>query len=143
MASPAFPEPPPSSAPTALPEAERILQKLAEKKEIWVQTSLSDRIRLLQACIETTVAAAEGWVRDAAKAKGLSPELEGEEWTSGPMVTIRNLRMLAETLEKNAHTESPRSPPHHSPLPKNPPPPTGPRTSPNAPPNTRSPDWSS
>jgi acyl-CoA reductase-like NAD-dependent aldehyde dehydrogenase len=109
MASPAFPEPPPAVPATTFAEAEALLNSLDSKRETWVKTSIEERVRLLKACIATTAAAGEGWVKDAAKGRGLVGELEGEEWIAGVMVTIRNLRLLAESLEAGGQKSLPKT----------------------------------
>ena len=38
-------------------------------------------------------------VADARRAKGIGPELAGEEWVSGPMLVLRTVRFLQDTLE--------------------------------------------
>ncbi len=102
MSSPAFPEPPPLLHPTTFAQAEALLDGLHARKDTWVKTPISERIRLLRACIETTYAVGPAWVADAGRAKGLTEEQVGEEWVAGVMVTLRNLRMLAESLEQGA-----------------------------------------
>jgi aldehyde dehydrogenase (NAD(P)+) len=60
-----------------------------------------ERISLLQNTLKTTLAVVDEWVREACKAKGLregSPTA-GEEWLAGPVLTIRNIRLLIETLQ--------------------------------------------
>lgn len=101
MASPSFPEPPPSAPATPLETCDRILDALAAKKDAWVRVSPADRIALLRASLATTVEAAEAWVRDACRAKGIDFDSSqaGEEWLAGPMTLARNLRLLIESLE--------------------------------------------
>lgn len=102
MASPRFPEPPPSMEPTPIAEVDALLSKLHARREAWVQTPIPRRIQLLRECVQASVAAAEGWVEAACRAKGIdvSSSRAGEEWLGGPVTTIRNMRLLIETLEK-------------------------------------------
>ena len=99
MASPAFPEPPPAVPATPFSDAEQHIQTLTAKKDAWVRTPVEERARLLRACIATTLEAAPDWVADAARARGLTPQMLGEEWAAGPMVTVRCLRLLAEAMD--------------------------------------------
>lgn len=101
MASPKFPEPPPSQPPTSLEECDRRVAELVAKKDAWVRVGLPERIALLQACLRTCVDSGEAWVRDACRAKGIDFDAPraGEEWLGGPMTTVRNVRLLIESLE--------------------------------------------
>ena len=101
MASPLFPEPPPAVPPTTLAEIDRLVDKLASRKDAWVKTGIPRRIALLEACIASTTRVAEEWVELACKAKGiaLGSQQAGEEWLGGPVTTVRNLRLLIDALE--------------------------------------------
>ena len=103
MASPKFPEPPASVDPTPLDVVDKKLARLAANKDKWVRVSLDDRIELLERCIDSTHAVAREWAEASCKAKGINPNSEqaGETWLSGPTTTIRNLRLLIETLKAN------------------------------------------
>ncbi len=101
MASPAFPEPPSEIPATSLAEADAILEGLSAHKKSWVETSLARRAELLRACMVTTLEASEGWAKAGTQAKGGHPGsgVEGEVMLGGPVVTMRTLRLLAESLE--------------------------------------------
>lgn len=101
MASPNFPEPPAAVPATPIEEVDRIVELLHARKDAWIDTPISTRIELLEACITASVHAADGWVDAARRAKGLSdndPRI-GEEWLAGPMALIRNLRMMVTALK--------------------------------------------
>lgn len=103
MASPDFPEPPPSAEPTPISEVDAAVDELYENRQQWVELSLEKRIDLLESCLETTAKAAEPWVEEACRAKGIdsdSPQA-GEEWLGGPMTLARNIRLLVDALENN------------------------------------------
>ncbi len=104
MASPAFPEPPPTLPATSLADAQARLERLVAHKDAWVKVPISRRVELLRRCIHGVLAVADEWVASAARAKGIAPDdpLAGEEWLGGPLVTVRNLRLLADTLEQGA-----------------------------------------
>ena len=103
MASPSFPEPPASVEPTSIDVVDTKLARLTANKDKWVRVSLDDRIELLERCIDHTHAVASEWAEASCRAKGINPgsEQAGEAWLSGPTTTIRNLRLLIETLKAN------------------------------------------
>ncbi len=103
MTSPNFAPDAPKTSSTTLERCDALVEQLAAKKDAWVRTPNERRVQLLRRCIDRTVAVAEDWVRHACKEKGLdfhSPRA-GEEWLGGPMVVVRNLRMLIEAIEEN------------------------------------------
>lgn len=100
MASPKFPEPPAAVTPTPIAEIDRLIDRLAGRKQAWVEVGVGERIRLLERCIEHTLRGAGAWVADACRAKGIpdsSPQI-GEEWLGGPVTTLRNMRLFVEAL---------------------------------------------
>jgi hypothetical protein len=107
MASPHFPEPPTHQPPTALDAVDLLVKAIAEQKRTWVQTDIPERIALLEGCLETAEKAAPAWVESGCQAKGvtLGTPQEGELWFSGPVVVIRNLRLLIEALEAGGEPE--------------------------------------
>ena len=109
MSSPRFPEPPPSVPATSLPTVDALVAGLVARKDHWVQVGLPRRVELLRACIDATVAAAEGWVLASCKAKGIDPgsSLAGQEWLGGPMAVVRNMRLLVEALEQGGKPKLP------------------------------------
>ena len=86
---------------TRIEELDQIVARVADSAKTWVDTSVEDRIALLQELRETTYEVAEDWADAAADGKGIptSSPLRGEGWLNGPMVTLRHLRLLQETLE--------------------------------------------
>lgn len=103
MASPDFPEPPPAVPATSIDALDEIVDRLDAQKDAWIDTPIDERIALLDACLKTSVAAGQGWVDAAARAKGLGPDdgRRGEEWLAGPMALTRNIRMLRDALKAN------------------------------------------
>jgi len=61
---------------------------------------------LLRGILPRIVDASRDWVVAACRAKGIpaSAPVAGEEWIAGPMVTVRNVRLLAEGLEAIARS---------------------------------------
>lgn len=90
---------------TSVGAADALLATLADRKERWVRVPLEERVGILRACIPGVLDIAEEWVRSANAAKGIEAGSvwAGEEWISGPMVTVRYVRLLAEALEAEGH----------------------------------------
>ena len=80
--------------PGRLDEALNVLQDNARS---FARLGLTQKIELLRAAMRCTADAAERWVQAGHRAKRL-PAGHGEEWLAGPVPTMRNLRLLAETL---------------------------------------------
>jgi acyl-CoA reductase-like NAD-dependent aldehyde dehydrogenase len=101
MSSPRFPEPPPAIPPTSEADLDKMLERLASRREAWGTTTIVERIGYLKKGLAGVVENAEGWVRDGCKRKGIAENdvLAGEEWLAGPMTTARNIRLFIEALE--------------------------------------------
>ncbi len=110
MASPKFPEPPPSIPATSLEECDAAVERLSAAASRWAETGIPARIELLRATMERLGEVAPDWVAAACRAKGHAPGSsgEGEEWLGGPMTTMRNLRLLVEALEAGGQPKPPR-----------------------------------
>ncbi len=91
-------------------ELEATLAQLDGHRREWTAVGASERASLLQACVATTLREAPEWVRLVCRAKGIatSSQQVGEAWFSGPMTTIRTLRVTAESLLHDA-APSPRA----------------------------------
>lgn len=83
------------------PAIEGALRRLAGAKDAWIRVGPIDRARYLRRAIAGVLENSEEWVARACAAQGVEPEssVAGEIRLSGPMVTVRGLRLLAETLE--------------------------------------------
>lgn len=94
-------------APTPLEQADAIAAQLSQRKNDWLQVSLSDRIIYLQRCLEDVMAVAPEWAAAACHAKGIDPTatLAGEEWLVGPTATMAYLRSLITTLKANGQPQ--------------------------------------
>ncbi|HXT59598.1 MAG TPA: aldehyde dehydrogenase family protein [Pirellulales bacterium] len=86
---------------TSHEELDRVLGDLAEAKVRYRQTSLAERLRLAESCLEGTFRLASEWLCAACQAKGIAPDgpLAGEEMASGPLATTRYLRLLVRSLK--------------------------------------------
>lgn len=97
-----FVSPPDPLSPTAFEDIDAALKRLDAKKEAWRAVPIAKRIELLEACIATTVAVSEQWAEIGARIKGAKPtdNVAGEEWLAGIMPTVRNARLLANSLRE-------------------------------------------
>ena len=82
------------------PILDAALHRVASHRDAWLRVPVDERIRLLRAVIDGVVAVAPDWVRAGCAAKGLDVDgpQAGEEWLSGPVPTIRTMRLVAEAL---------------------------------------------
>ncbi len=89
--------PPPTPASTL----DAVIQRVKEGSRGWVKRGLPERIAVLEALRRAFAAIAEPSVRAACEAKGIDPDspLAGEEWLAGPLVVLRNLRLLVDALK--------------------------------------------
>jgi acyl-CoA reductase-like NAD-dependent aldehyde dehydrogenase len=85
---------------------------LKDKARPFARLGAAERARLLRECIPRVKEVAGRWVDAALQAKGLSAEhpSSSEEWLGGPMPTLRNLRLLADSLDGIAASGKPRLP---------------------------------
>ncbi|GAC1461634.1 MAG: aldehyde dehydrogenase family protein [Chamaesiphon sp.] len=95
--------------PTAfsLLQADSAIANLASRKNAWVQLGIPERIAYLQRCIDGVMAVASPWAEAGCRAKGIDPNsvLAGEEWVSGPVATLLNLKLLMRTLEEKGQPQ--------------------------------------
>jgi len=87
--------------PTTAQTMEPLVHRIKEGSRAWVKVSPAERIALLEELRRSYAAIAEPSVRAACEAKGLHPDsaTAGEEWLAGPLVVLRNLRLLVESLK--------------------------------------------
>lgn len=79
----------------------QIIERVADQAEAWAALDDAARAKLLRACAQRLHAGRVGWVQTACRTKGVRPhaKLAGEEWVAGVAVSLRALRLYAETLE--------------------------------------------
>jgi acyl-CoA reductase-like NAD-dependent aldehyde dehydrogenase len=84
-------------------DADRAIEKLSDRKQIWITVDIPTRIEYLHRCIKSVIAVAEEWANAACLAKGIDPtsQLAGEEWMVGAVATLLNLRQLITSLQAN------------------------------------------
>lgn len=109
MVSPAFPEPPPSVPATEFPAVDKLVERLDGQKKAWSALTIPQRLAVLERLRDGVLAEAEGWVAAAARAKGATAgsSVEGEEWLSGPMTVVRNIRLLMDALRQGGQPRAP------------------------------------
>ena len=101
---------PPSRATTS--DIDRALEALAKGHPRLAQASAAELIRLAEECIEGTVRTARDWVDTAGRYKGVAPTnpLRAEDIMTGPVATIRQLRLVIGSLREIASFGQPRLP---------------------------------
>jgi acyl-CoA reductase-like NAD-dependent aldehyde dehydrogenase len=101
-----------STGATSHEEIDRLLQDLAAKKNIWLTISAGERAKMLDRMIEDLLKVAPRWVEAAIQAKGLQAGTTAgaEEWIAGAMITMRSLRLLANSLREVVANGSPTIP---------------------------------
>ncbi|HXV77212.1 MAG TPA: aldehyde dehydrogenase family protein, partial [Candidatus Polarisedimenticolaceae bacterium] len=95
--------PQPAGRATPHREVDAVLARLEQRKHDWTRVPADRRAVLLRTCMHGLLDVADEWVRVATEAKGEPPAspVAGEEWISGPMVTLRYLRLLADALDRD------------------------------------------
>lgn len=84
------------------PSLDHDLQTLADHRNRWVQTSVAERIAILNEIKDALLPVAQAWAETASRQKGIpkgSP-LEGEEWLSGPYTVMAYCNQMMATLSK-------------------------------------------
>lgn len=82
---------------------------LRDRADEWATLELSRKIEIARGFLDRTAEVADAQVREAVRQKGLPPDTPaaGEEWLSGPLITVRTTRHLIETLESLEDSGSP------------------------------------
>ncbi len=107
--SPRFPQPPASIPATSLADLDAALERLASRKQAWLQVGLEQRVAYLDGVVAGMKAAGPGLVADGCRKKGipLDHTLAGEEWLAVVTTTIRNARLLADALQAQGQPRPP------------------------------------
>ena len=75
------------------------VQSLQSRKEAWVSTPVSERIKLLDRMMKDSAAIACKWVDMSRQSKGIYENVHtADEWSVGPYAVLRNLRGLRRSL---------------------------------------------
>jgi hypothetical protein len=93
-------------------QLDEALAHLATAAPRWTETDVPARLTLLGELVESTLAAGPAWAETAAHAKGIHHDspLVGEDWGSGVVALLRNLKLLERTLTQIRDTGRPRPP---------------------------------
>jgi acyl-CoA reductase-like NAD-dependent aldehyde dehydrogenase len=91
-------------------DLDRAVDAVARNRDQWIRVPVAERIALARRCIVGCVDTAAAVVSASCRAKGLDPHshVAAEEWLSGPVPVIRNLRLLIETLSEIDRSGMPR-----------------------------------
>jgi acyl-CoA reductase-like NAD-dependent aldehyde dehydrogenase len=88
-----------SAAPSQPSALDRAVDELRAHASELARLAPAKKAELLRACIPRLLEASTAWVATGAKAKGLAPDQAAEEWLAGPLPTVRNARLLADSLD--------------------------------------------
>ena len=85
--------PPPATAVVDRECLDAAVASVAASRERWANTSVGERVGLLERVITDTLAAAPDWIADACRHKGIAPGTPavGEEWIN-LAIAVRNAR---------------------------------------------------
>lgn len=86
----------PMTAPSRIDET---LARLRAGAQRFAQLTLDERIALARSMQQGYLRIAAASAEAARVAKGLPPEAAGDEWASGPMIVVRALRLIIESLD--------------------------------------------
>jgi hypothetical protein len=91
-------------------ELDRAVEIPQRNKNRWANLSVLEKERLVSQLIEGVLSIADRQVAKSLEAKGISPDSpqSAEEWIAGPLIVIRNLRLLRESLRRIARYRVPR-----------------------------------
>lgn len=90
-----------SKRETAQQELDRAVQGVRERAAEFAALPIVRKIALLREIMAGVERVARDWVRSGCQAKGLAMDTAaaGEEWLAGPVITMRNVRLLIDSLE--------------------------------------------
>ena len=93
-------------------DIDRSLDALSKGHNRLAQASPAELVRLAEECIEGTMRTARDWVDTACRYKGVAAAspLRAEDIMAGPVATIRQLRLVIQSLQDIASTGQPRLP---------------------------------
>jgi acyl-CoA reductase-like NAD-dependent aldehyde dehydrogenase len=93
-----------SSTPRAA--LDRAVAEVTEQRRAFARLRVSEKAQLLRQCLPILTRVGRAWVEAGCRVKGIAMDrnIVGEEWLGGPLVTARNLRLLATSLDQ-IHTK--------------------------------------
>ena len=88
---------------------DRAIEAVRTHRDEWAQLPVAARIALLRRCMDGYVRVADEVVSLSCRAKGHDPRSvrSGEEWLSGPVAVVRQIRLFIETLSHIQRTGYP------------------------------------
>ncbi len=94
---------------SSFPALDETVRSLAACRDSWVKEDLDARILLLDRMIGETYAVAADWVETECERKRVpvNSPTAGEEWFAGPLIVVRHLRLLRDTLRAIARNGQP------------------------------------
>jgi len=100
-----------SAATTPTADLDRAVAAVRARAQAFARLSPRAKADLLRECMPRIQEVAQGWVDAGCKAKGIDPtsHTAGEEWFGGPVITMRNTRLLVDSLEQIARSGKPAS----------------------------------
>lgn len=87
-----------SARSSAVADLDRAVAELHDHAREFARLGPAAKARLVRSCIPLAVEVAPDWSARGLQAKGLPPT-SAEEWLSGPLPTVRHLRLLADSLD--------------------------------------------
>lgn len=90
--------------PTSTFQIDQSVETLRSRAADWSAVPIERKIEYLRAVQGGTLAVAHDLVAEAMAAKGVSERVAAEDWLSGPIIILRTLRFLIETLESIRRT---------------------------------------
>lgn len=88
---------------------DRKIDRLSTNADRWARLDLDTKIELARDFMKRTHEVADKQVKTALQAKNLSPSdpRSAEEWLAGPLISLRNVRLLVHSLESIRRTGKP------------------------------------
>lgn len=89
-----------SAHPTQFPQLDEAVDIVASKATEFARLPVRRKAELLAELPKRFAEVGDAWVQAGCRAKGIAPgsALEGEEWIAGVSTTVRNARLLAESV---------------------------------------------
>jgi len=97
-----------SAATTERQRLDEAIDVLASRAREFARLPPLAKAGLLRECIPRLVDLAPEWVATGCQVKGVPSHMVGEEWLAGPLITVRMMRLVAESLEQIARDGKPR-----------------------------------
>ena len=87
--------------PSLAAELDSAVDTLYQHRDNWIQTSVEERVQILQEIKDELAPVAEDWANEAAQQKKIGDShLAGEEWVSGPYAVMAACNHLMHTLSE-------------------------------------------